>query len=776
MTRTKVRVMVMGLAIFLAGGRSAPAAAQAAPAGGRPQAFDRQLRQRLERALDRWNRWLSGYLYQVPGTDLYTLNPTLGGGANPYRAVAGNPFAAAASAYWMRRAAPDEQTARPLRGLMKLVLGTHVAINTIDRPDVDKWGAGFPGGDSGHAAVFAAALGMLAPDALPAAEREQLRKIVAWEGDKQTDAALAMLRDKQTPYDPNRTTPNRSFSEYSAWRGAMVQLARLAFPDAPQQERWREGAIAFSTNALSLPGDLTSDQLLAGRPLRQWVRHANYELGAVQEHHGFYHPGYMGWPLAHQAYCQLIDNALPASRRNPDVYMHNWRLVFDRLKQAAFDNGRFIYCAGYDWIAYGYGNDFILPIAVFAAARLADADAARMADGWLKLVEMQQDLSGGSVQGARLATLQRLRINDFSWYEAISGCTLAQALWVLDHMDTSRMPEPSTADEFHARNVGTFHEPMARLVWHRDQHQWASFSWRACFDRCQGVIQPVRLPNLLKFNYNGTGILDVAGMTPDISIDWFQTDTLQGGGFWTLGALSRLSKSSMRGNPRSPSGARMFPQVREHLAMVALPGGPAVFIDQCQALDQLWLLRSGGLGMRLAADVFTDNQVKLSAGGEEKTFGQAPCRDTWHDLGARSVTIEKVLTIHALAGEGAFQLLQKRQRPPERDQMLYENDTYGPNESLLAHELYFGPPPYARAHVVGPGERFRSLVLTFYCDPLRTPKAPAGSVTGQFPCLTIHLPDVKRTIAVNFSDGEQTTDSPAGRITVGPRSVRVAAQ
>ncbi len=45
----------------------------------------------------------------------------------------------------------------------------------------------------------------------------------------------------------------------------------------------------------------------------------------------------------------------------------------------------------------------------------------------------------------------------------------------------------------------------------------------------------------------------------------------------------------------------------------------AVLIDQCQALDQLWLLRTGGLGMRLAADVFTQNQVKLCAGG--RLFG-----------------------------------------------------------------------------------------------------------------------------------------------------------
>ena len=107
----------------------------------------------------------------------------------------------------------------------------------------------------------------------------------------------------------------------------------------------------------------------------------------------------MGWPLAYQAYAELMDEAMPPASRNPDVYLHNWRLAFDRLKQATLSNGRFIYCAGYDWIAYGYGNDHILPIGIFAAVRFGDRDAARLADEWLKLIEHEQSLSGGAAQG-----------------------------------------------------------------------------------------------------------------------------------------------------------------------------------------------------------------------------------------------------------------------------------------------------------------------------------------------------------------------------------------
>ena len=70
----------------------------------------RQLRIWLEEALGKWCRALAKDLYQIPGTDLYTLNPTLGTGRNPYRDVAGNQFAAAAAAKTPVQLPPITQT------------------------------------------------------------------------------------------------------------------------------------------------------------------------------------------------------------------------------------------------------------------------------------------------------------------------------------------------------------------------------------------------------------------------------------------------------------------------------------------------------------------------------------------------------------------------------------------------------------------------------------------------------------------------------------------
>ena len=155
-----------------------------------------------------------------------------------------------------------------------------------------------------------------------------------------------------------------------------------------------------------MPADITSEEVVAGKPLKDRVKGANFEPGGIQEHHGFYHPGYMGWPLAYQAYAMLLDEHLPESQRNPDVFLRNWRLAFDRLKQGSFANGRFIYCAGYDWNAYGYGNAHILPIGIFAAVRFRDPDASRLAHEWLALVERRAGSGRRQRAGRTLGTFE----------------------------------------------------------------------------------------------------------------------------------------------------------------------------------------------------------------------------------------------------------------------------------------------------------------------------------------------------------------------------------
>jgi hypothetical protein len=751
---------IVGLALVVAG--VSPRVPAAEPARQEAAAWKEAFRARVEQSLDKWCRWLAGYVRPVPDSDLFTLTPKLKTGP-AYRDVAGNQFAAAAAGYWLARTEPEAEVARPLQGLIKLALGSHAAVQTVNRPEVPRWGATVSEADDWHADLFAATSGMLLLPGLPVPECQQLQAILAWEADKQAEYGISAKW---------RSLPGRwpagSVGESNAWSTALLQAARVAWPDSSRQEVWRNTAIDYSLNSICLPDDLVSDRGVAGRPVKERVKGANFEPGGIQEHHGFYHPGYVGWPLAYQAFAELMDQQLPPSCRNPDVYLHHWKEAFDRLKQSTFANGRFIHCAGDDWNAYGYGNDHILPVAVFAAAQFCDPGATRLADAWLKLMERAQSLTGGPIQGARLARLQHGYSNDFAWYEAISGATLAHTLWVLDRLPGVDLPPPCSADEYDARNVGTYHEPNARLIWHRDRQRWASFCWRSAFGEWQAVVQPIQLPHLLKFNHNSIGVLEAENATAGAKLQWHRIETLPGGGFWSLGAVDRLAAKDAAAG--SPKGAFL---VRQHQALIALPEGPSLLIDQCQALHELRLVRSAGLGLRLAADIFNDHQVRLSIDGAEHAFGLHADRDTWQDLRTRSVTIEKLLTIQAASGEGSFQLLQKRCRPADHSSSPYPHDPRAVEESLLSHELYFGPPGCDQRETIAPQTWFRNMILVIYCDPQQAPPRPAAVVTGRPPCVAVELPEIGRTVAVNFESTEQSVDSPCGPFRVASQSVTV---
>ncbi len=750
------RLMVVPIACGLLG---CPGGLQAAEG----VAFEAGLQPRLERALDRWCHWLSGYLYQIPGTDLYTLNPTLGTGRGPYRDVAGNQFAAAAAGYWLARAKPEEAVAKPLQGLIKLALGTHVAVKAIDRPDIQRWGASLSSADDWHADLFAGAQGMLLNGALPQNQQNQLLKILEWEADKQVEFGISKA---------HRTMPGlwpaESCGESNAWSCALLQTARWAMPGSSRQPDWRKTAVAYCANAISLPADMQSEEKLGGRMLKELVKGANFQPGGIQEHHGFYHPGYEGWVLAYMAYAFTMDEQLPEAQRDADVYLHNWKRVYDRLKQSTLSKGRFVYAAGYDWIAYGYGNTQFMPAALFAASHFGDADASAMVNGWLTLIEKQQEVAGGSVQASRLASFQRFRVNDFSWYEAQEGCCLAQALWMLEHMKGGRIPEPATEQEFNQRNVATYHEPEAHLAWYRDEAVFASAAWRAAHGQWQLLVQPVQLPHLLKFNHNGMGILQISGATPSVAVESSSIGTFAGGGFWTIGSIARDSKNVVHGRPDN----KVAPLARQYEAMVVLPHGPTLLVDYCQALDQLWLLHDGSLGLRLAADVFNEQRVRIEANGTESAWTPGECDDLWQDLQSRSVVVERQLTISALSGEGTFQLMRKRQRPASGD-MLYPSDILGVEESLLSHELYFAKPSQFRPRMVGPQEWFRQNVLALSCEPRGVGHATTGTVRGTFPCLLVDLPESKCTVGINFDGAARSVEVSGVGETLEPNSVGV---
>ncbi len=728
--------------------------------------FQESLKKRLACCLDDWCHWLTGYLWQVPGADaLCTMNPTLGTGRNPYRDVAGNQFAAAAAAYWLCINEPSSSEKKILEGLIRLALGTHLAAKQIDRPDIQKWGASYSSADNWHACLFSVTHAILQPAANDDFS-EKRDAIYRWEADHLAEYGIS----KNYRSWPG-LWPESSCGESNAWSACHLQFTRYRLNDQERDRTWMNAAIDRSLNALSMQTDLEDKTLIHGQPLCERVKEANFEPGGIQEHHGFYHPGYIAWPLAYLALAELADRNLDTNKRT-GVFLHNWKTVFNRLKQSTFCNGRLIHCAGDDWAVYGYGNSLLLPAVIFAAVEWQDADAAQIADEWLKLIEYQQSLSGGSVQAARQKTLQRTNLNDFSWYEAIDGACLAMAHWMLCQPGMNRIPEPSNEETYNLNQQSLYHAPNACLVWSRTQERWASMSWRSAYREWQAVIQPIHKPHMLKFNHNGIGIFETN--KPDWyaklkdkslpNVTWHKIQPLNGNGFWSLGCIELYGKSAVHGTTG--------PLIKNYQALVALSEGPCLWVEFVETLDQVFLRRSASLGLQLAADIFNGNKARIQTGNRKRYFEPHPYQDTWIDLDSRSVTLDGDMHIQALWGEGTFHLLQKRQRDPEGERLLYENDPVGASETLLAHALYFGMQAYKRPIALGPGTILRDTGLFFSFG--REIEKSHTKPEGKSPYLrAIQIPGSEKWIVLNFNNTTQTLELPGRKIEIEPQAIQI---
>jgi hypothetical protein len=717
--------------------------------------FGSGLHDRLWKALDAWCRGLSGALFPMGG-GFHSLTPVPETGEVAYDAVAADQFAAAAAGYWLARAeGVPEEMAAPLRGLIRFALASHVSVQEGRLPDGTVWGATAKHrSNNWHAPLFPAATGLLLQGALEEEQQNHLRRIIEWEADYHTQNPPGM---ECKPPIHGRKWPGRnpahSCGESLAWTTALLQVARIRYPDSADAGRWREAAVSHALNAMSFPEDLQSDRMVAGRPLGSWVQGANFEPEGIQEHHGFYHPGYMAWPLASHAVALLLDEELPPEERNPEVYLHHWQEVFERLKQSCLDNGRLIYAAGFDWNQYGYGNARLLPAALFAAGRLEDSCAARLADEYLGLMEFQQERTGWATQAERMAT-QRIRFpNRYAWYEAIDGMTLAESLWILERVGP--VADPASSEVWHAAMAGTFHSPNARLAWHRTGDTFASISWRAYPHGIQALVQPLAKPHLLKWNAAATGLLEIEEALPGVSLQWCRMEPLPAGGFWTLGEVA---------HGRWADGRNIRPLVRQFLGMIALPDGTVFWIDRCRAAQAFTLTTNLSLPIRLAADIFNDGAARLTVAGEERLFPQHATEDTWHRLSGREILLDRCLAVQNLEGEGAFHLMQKRRRDPQRQMMIYGEGSAACEESLVAHDLYFGN---RETRNVAAGTWMRRVAQWLFCHNEMNTGASGFTVEGEDPLRFALVAEREPRILINFTERAQHV---AGH-EVGPRQV-----
>ncbi len=463
-------------------------------------------------------------------------------------------------------------------------------------------------------------------EVLPAAEAGMVHRVLEHEADANlADRRCTVLEHhgyfREVPPIPTGRF-GHSWPESNAWRGALLAAAQLALPSHPHVAKWDDSMKRHFVNALSVPQDAESEQIVDGLPVRERFVGANVHPGFALEHHGFFHTCYAARTM------QFLVLAAASfgrhGRRAPESAAHHlvdeWRM----LRRLLLWQGRVAYPAGKDHHRYGWGLTYLLPVAAWLHRRHGDAPAALLEEQLTDLFLAEQAHNGdGSFARERMGALlearpapgrragERSRVLYYR-AEADPPFYLLLALALHEAAENAGRPRVRAAAAEVERAIGgTFEEPDAGLVLHRGTERFASWSWNAHPDVAQGLFVPRAGDHLAEWNGNLAPSFVVLDAPPGASgrlVAWRRTVTLDGG-FATLGMV------------RHAGGA-----LEQHALYVALPDGrSALYADDVRARWDLTLLHQEGLRFNLGNDLFNGcrRTLRFEAGAAALVAGAA---------------------------------------------------------------------------------------------------------------------------------------------------------
>ncbi len=490
----------------------------------------------------------------------------------------------------------DSQAKDKSIAILRFVLPTHGAggMKCVDGKQWhNQWQSAYWATSAGRAA-------WLIWDDLDPHLRWLAARMICDEADRFIDAKPPMQIERDTKAEEN------------AWDSEVIALAFNMFPRHPHHERYRDAAIRWQISSFVTSRDAKSDQLIDGKPLKDWLTGANLYDDFTLENHDRVHPDYMGTTriiLYQKLMYDWAGNPPPQSLR------YNLDRVYAVSKKLALPDGNFIYPNGQDWQIHRNADWFDLHS--FMATQFDDPQAARLMRISLDTCEKMQSRPS---QAGGIQPPDEILVNTS---HGILFELYADAFLLL--RASGEGPEPVTESELWKQLAGTHVFDSGNFVVARTDKSIATFSWGR---QIMGLVMPLRQDMLLTPNVRSMiGAITMPDGKQDVpAVKRVKTSALDGGGFAVVGVLARAVAAA-----------------EQHFAFITLVDGRTIYVDRLRVTGEKKpaMINLGTLGVLNDRNwVYHNGKRTLAFEGGERVFradeaatGRAiELSSPWYDL------------------------------------------------------------------------------------------------------------------------------------------------
>ena len=445
--------------------------------------------------------------------------------------------------------------------------------------------------------------------------------------------------------------------ESNLWNGSILLRTALYYPDAPRAGEYRDRAMVFLANGLSMEQDAASTDVYDGKRICDLFIGPNFFRSFALGHHHYMNVGYIIISLSQIAmlhYCYQ-SRGLKA----PEILYRHLEDAWNIVKLCTFPDGRLYRPGGDNRVRYCYCQDYTVPTWIFMGDFLKDPNCEGWEYQWLEKVRKEMDANGdGSFLSTRCGELDVISPLYYTRLEADRACSFSYGIYWHRLLNKDRelpqLPMKATVGEWHDDYHG------ATVV--KSEKRIASWVWRAA-ELPTGVCVPTHCSDLAEWRENLGGSIRGYGMLNEQKYVTHR-DHPFAGGFVTSGVTKACSEDF--------AAEGQHPEILAYkdCAVAALPDDESMIVIQhAKAAMRSYMIQLKGIYMNVPNDIYNDcKRHYFTANGDVEIQG-APGKQETVELHSPWVNVDDKLSVAKIYGEGELVIRRpgKRQIGIKRD-------------------------------------------------------------------------------------------------------------